>query len=37
MMDRIVRICAGEGNLVEYGEPLFLVSVENTREGGRQP
>ena len=34
---RIVRICAGEGNLVEYGEPLFLVSVENTKEGGRQP
>jgi acetyl-CoA carboxylase biotin carboxyl carrier protein len=34
---RIVRICAGEGNLVEYGEPLFLVSVEKTKEGGRRP
>jgi biotin carboxyl carrier protein len=31
---RIVRICAGEGNLVEYGEPLFLVCVEKTKEGG---
>jgi hypothetical protein len=36
-MDRIVRICAGEGNLVEYGEPLFLVSVEETKEGGMRP
>jgi hypothetical protein len=34
---RIVRICAGEGNLVEYGETLFLVSVEKTKEGGRRP
>ena len=34
---RIVRICAGEGNLVEYGEPLFLVSVEETKEGGMRP
>jgi hypothetical protein len=34
---RIVRICAGEGNLVEYGEPLFLVCVEKTKEGGGRP
>jgi acetyl-CoA carboxylase biotin carboxyl carrier protein len=33
---RIVRICAGEGDLVEYGEPLFLVSAKETKAGGRR-
>jgi hypothetical protein len=34
---RIARIRVREGNLVEYGEPLFLVCVEKTKKGGSRP